>query len=239
MINGSEYFLAIGAGRGGTSLLAAMMDCHPNIIVGFERFAFDYLLGKKLGKETKDNLKERLLAFDHACKSEADRSDEIWGNKITTEQIEVLNECVSHKEEVLSNFVKTVVKKQKVVFILRDGRYCVQSKINRTGQDYQIALNRWKYSVEVLNYFKTKNVDLHALRYEDLLLNPEDELTQVCEFLGCEFDIKMLEGPQNRKMPDMYLGNTLRQVPTISEEQERWTLDMKKELKQLGYLYEN
>jgi len=57
--------------------------------------------------------------------------------------------------------------------------------------------------------------------------------------LGKEYDDAMLKGPASPKMPGIYSGKTLRQVPPLNDEQKQWTADMKEELQYLGYLDEN
>ncbi|WP_417609703.1 sulfotransferase family protein [Owenweeksia hongkongensis] len=235
-----EYFLLIGAGRGGTSLLASMIDYHPKVKVGFERFAFDFLLGEKLESEDKNDINSRLEAFKKSCKEEAVLSKALWGNKITTEQILALEDCqnIPLNGSILE-FTRKVVRSQKVIFIVRDGRHCILSKMKRTGQGYERALQRWKYSTKVLNEFSKQGVNLHLCRYEDLLQNPEGELSRICEFLGVQFERDMLKGPSNSMMPEMYAGKGLRPVSELTEEQKLWTKDIKEELEQLGYLNDN
>ena len=63
---GSSSFslLVLGAGRSGTSLLAAMLDQHPGIEMGLELFANDTLRGKGL-PITEFNLVARWI--EHAA----------------------------------------------------------------------------------------------------------------------------------------------------------------------------
>ena len=235
----SEYFLLIGAGRGGTSLLASMLDYHPKLQVGFERFAFDYLLGEELGGARKNDLNYRLETFDKSCREEAGISKNWWGNKITTEQILALEGCTNIPlNGSISEFITKVIRTRKVVFIVRDGRHCIFSKMKRTNQNYETALMRWKYSIKVLNELSKQGVNLHLCRYEDLLQSPEVELSKVVEFLGFRFDSNMLRGPSNTMMPEMYAGDGLRPISALTEEQKSWTKDILDELIQLKYLDE-
>ena len=232
--------MLIGAGRGGTSLLASMLDYHPSISVGFERFAFDFLLGEKLAKEVHGDIEGRLSAFDEACKQEAVKGESYWGNKITTEQIMALVNCDGASwDSVPERFVSEVVRNQRVVFIVRDGRYCVQSKMERAGLSYEEALARWKDSVWLLNSFKEAGVKIHECRYEDLLKSPDLVLTGICRFLGQSFDPAMLKGTANPMMPEIYAGKELRPIQELTDTQRSWTNDMLTELKQLKYIDED
>ena len=88
----SFHFLVIGAGRGGTSLLAGLLDQHPRLEVGFEKFSVKYLMGRSLrlrafGRRQR-LLADRTGAFRRACLAESQRFPGLlWGNKITTEQL--------------------------------------------------------------------------------------------------------------------------------------------------------
>lgn len=235
------YFLVIGAGRGGTSLLTAMLDYNSGLEVALERFAFDFLLGQKMPPDKVKLLEKRLLYFQKACQQEANQSSHYWGNKITTEQITALEECQNTSwPEYLDSFIMEAIGQKRVVYIVRDGRSCVQSKIKRTGQTYEVAVARWKMSVAILDHLKMRNVDLHLCRYEDLIENPEEVLMGVCKFLHVKFEEDMLKGPQNPLMPKMYTGDSIRRQPeTETNWPEQWTKDMQPELQKLGYLNEH
>jgi len=163
-----------------------MIDFHPGIQVGFERFAIDFLLGEKIPQDKKKDLDIRLKLFDESCVDEASKNgDRLWGNKITTEQISALDECVvESNENVGLHFLQKVIKSQKLIYIVRDGRHCVQSKMKRTDQSYEEALARWKYSVELLRDFEESKANMHLCKYEDLLKDPEHELAKICSFFG-------------------------------------------------------
>lgn len=236
ILNKREYFLVIGAGRGGTSLLASMIDSHPSIQVGFERFAVDFLLAKNIPGAKGKSAVSRLNMFDKACLNELLKGDRLWGNKITTEQIAALKECGGDTDGL---FINNLVKSRKVVFVVRDGRYCVASKMKRAGNSYHEAVQKWKYSIALYKEFKRSSANVHLCRYEDLLSSPETELRKICDFLEKEYSELMLNGPSNPKMPDMYSGVKLRPLSPLSEEQLEWTVDMREELKFLGYLNGN
>lgn len=217
--------------------MASMLDYNPQLQVGMERFAFDYLLGEKLDKDKSDSLVERINAFDWACQLEAKQSKNKWGNKITTEQIAALgNTLNSDWPTYIDVFSSKVIRNRKVLFIVRDGRACVSSKIKRTGQSYEEALSRWKLSILLLNHLQEKNLNLHICKYEDLVTQPEKVLTLAAEFLGVQFHSAMLEGPKNPNMPKIYKGEALRAINVEEQWPEGWTADMKRELEQLGYL---
>ena len=205
----SFHFLVIGAGRGGTSLLAGLLDQHPRLEVGFEKFSVKYLMGRSLrlrafGRRQR-LLADRTGAFRRACLAESQKFPGLlWGNKITTEQLYGLEDHnrlnPGEAVDVVDYFFREGVSGVRVVFILRDGRSCVRSKVERTGQSVESACERWKFSVRVYRYLRERHDDHVAIRFEDLLQDPRKALQGVCDFLGVAFDERMLAGTQSRKM---------------------------------------
>ena len=202
-------FLVIGAGRGGTSLLAGLLDCHERLEVGFEMFSEGYLAGVALPAAGPDLFEARAGAFVRACVEEAARHpDRIFGNKITTEQLLGLEDHnvanPGAPVDVLDAFFNRQMKGRKIVFILRDGRTCVRSKVARTGQSVEQACARWKYSAEVYRFLSSRHENNVRIRFEDLVLRPEPTLAGVCAFLGVPYQASMLQGTRNSKLRPEY-----------------------------------
>src|SRR5688572_18317428 len=244
----TPFFLIVGAGRGGTSLLTGLLDIHSRLEVGFELFAIDYLMGSKKARASffASRRKERLIhervdSFRSACIAEAEKfPGRLWGNKITTEQIYGLEEHnrlnPGAEVDVLDFFFREGLPGVKVVFILRDGRTCVRSKMNRTGQAVELACDRWKFSVEAYRYLIERHPDHQTLKFEDLLEDPVAELSKVCDFLGVPFEPEMLEGTKSLKLPPEYRQDSFvkaKSAKSISD--EGWYPLIEEELRYCGY----
>jgi hypothetical protein len=202
-------FLVVGAGRGGTSLLAALLDHHGALEVGFERFAVDMLMGKKIRSDTRAIYRTRVDAFVGSCIREAGRfRNRNWGNKITTEQLFGLEDHNTANPDdpldVLDSFFNVDLKGIRVLFILRDGRTCVRSKMARTGQPLELACDRWLYSVAVYRFLKSRHHHSLCIKFEDLLQNPAAISTDICRFLGIGYRDSMLAGVGSNKMLPEY-----------------------------------
>ena len=184
-----------------------LLDSHDSLEVGLELFA-----GRLLGTEPVEcegkKLHQRAKAFLDGCQLEAAGfPGKIWGNKITTEQIAELSdgrENPAAQWEALDMFFNHYLLGVKVVYILRDGRTCVRSKVQRTGQSLKEACMRWNYSVEVYKFLKQHHRNHVMIRYEDLLKEPEDTLRSICSFLGVDFQPAMLQGTASQKIPSEY-----------------------------------
>jgi hypothetical protein len=239
---GEFGFLVVGAGRGGTSLLAGLLDCHPALEVGFEHASVATLMGAEVPGLDPGTFERRVDAFVDACRREAARHpDQRWGNKITTEQVHGLEDHNRANPaaplDVLDAFFNRRLAGVKVVFILRDGRSCVASKVRRTGQPLALACERWRYSVRCHDFFRERHPDNLRLRFEDLVARPEETLGGVCAYLGVPWRPEMLEGVRNHKMLPEYRSGGLdvskTRVPELPAEH---LADIAADLRRCGYL---
>ena len=210
-------FLIVGAGRGGTSLLMGLLDEHEMVEVGFELHAIDCLMGFDLSEtayQHRANLIDyRVSEFKKRCIEEAMSSpDKLWGNKITTEQIYGLHDHnVVNGSDVdeVTRFFQDYFAETKIIFIMRDGRTCVRSKLERTTQDLGHAISRWKYSVEMFRKLQRVHSQLLVVKYEDLVRDTTATLVSICDFLGIDYQEAMLKGVTNKKIPSQYQNSKI------------------------------
>lgn len=208
----SFELLIIGAGRGGTSLLAGLLDFHPMLEVGFEKHPRKNLIHGKVPPAPTAigaSIHDLARGFLADCIAESEKvPKQIWANKITTEQLQGLMDHnrpnPDDQMDAFEFFFHDVMKAIKVLFILRDGRTCVRSKMSRKGIPVAEACARWRFSVEVYRFLESSHSNRHLMRFEELLAEPRGVLTDVCEFIGIPFKEKMLEGTRNSKMRSEY-----------------------------------
>ena len=194
MLRDNFKFLIVGAGRGGTSLLAGLLDYHSGLEVGFELYSVAYLMGKELPYQGSGLFHKRARAFVSDCRQEANRYPGVlWGNKITTEQVFGLEDHnlanPESKIDVLHMFLN--------------------SKVQRTGQPIEEACKRWQFSVKCYRFFKTHHSNNICVRFEDILCHPQTTLTQICDFLAVPYQEEMLKGSANTKKLPEYRHNKL------------------------------
>lgn len=231
----SFEFLIVGAGRGGTSLLAGLLDAHPELEVGFEVDSTEHLMAR--GQKVPRPSVERASRFRARCDElGADSAVPRWGNKITTEQLRGLEDDERPPQDVLEHFFNDVFRDVHVVFVLRDGRSCVRSKMNRRGFDVASACDRWRYSVTVHDALVGRP-KTSILRFEDLVCDPKTTLTPVCESLGTSWSPLMLDGTASEKMRPEYRRSGLDQQASDVTEVPEGCLDLiADDLRRLGYL---
>ncbi|WP_290738948.1 sulfotransferase [Haliea sp.] len=192
LTDGTRFrFLIVGAGRSGTSLLTALLDQHSQLEVGFEVGSIAYLRGRALDDEPDRLFEQRSGAFLDCCLQSAAASEAaLWGNKVTTEQLAGLNKHNLYHVpplNVLDAFFNGTLAGLKVIYLLRDGRACVQSKLSRTPQGLEQACESWRYAVEVFEFLQTRPQTLF-LRFEELVADPQRELARVLDFLDLSFE---------------------------------------------------
>jgi hypothetical protein len=222
-------FFIIGRPRSGTTLLRALMDAHPNVIIPIE---YPFILN--LGKRYK-NVKN----WDHKT---IDRFLEdmklIWQFKISKIDIEALRndlytisgkndyltickavilncprvfekkdiQLVGDKNPGYSIYFKYLYKitgnKAKYLFLTRDYRDQFLS-LRKTIYDFPyiaIPTRRWKQAIKYFIKISKKQPGLfYTLRYEDLVTSPETELKKVTDFLSIGFDPNVLKFHEHKE----------------------------------------
>lgn len=174
------------------------MDSHPDMRVLFEQDAEEMLMRRVVGRSQDERMRVGAPAFYHACASHLAACDtRWWGNKITTEQLSGLQVPAQRfsidADALFTYFFDTVFADYALIFIQRDGRTCVRSKMARTDQDLEAACRRWEFGVAV-QHFLSGHPRAHCLHYEDLVAAPRRTLGHLCDFLELPFDAVMLEG---------------------------------------------
>lgn len=182
-------FQIIGAGRGGTSLMAGLIDAHPGCTVAFETHSLRHLI------DAARPASERIQAYLNACTEEALLTPaQIWGHKTTTEQIRALGPAG------VDDFLLRTAN-IPAIFIRRERDACVASKMKRANVPFDKAVAAWKFSIELMERLPEGSL---IVRFEDLVCGPELQLRRVCDFLGVEFMAQMLEGTASEKMLPEY-----------------------------------
>ena len=248
---GGFAFHLIGAGRGGTSLIAGLIDSHPDCEVCFEQLSTEFLMGRaptdaEAVQNSMIRASLRIRNFIEACETHAAKvPDKLWGHKTTTEHIGALGRPAAAdaskntEHHLMANCLNLFVSSLSgvpTIFIVRDGRTCVRSKVNRTAQPLDTAIERWKFSIRVLSAFRASHERLLVVKFEDLVVSPRQVLTQVCNFLNVAYKEEMLRGTTSPKMlPEYRSDNFDRSKLEFEDKGEQWVADLRGELELAGY----
>ncbi len=97
-----------------------------------------------------------------------------------------------HRFRLLHGLAPT---KTKAIFLSRDGRAIVASKLRRLEWEPERSANEWKrtnrYTIQMMRTLP-KSAYIHV-RYEELCKNPEDTIRRICTFAEIPFEEEMLK----------------------------------------------
>jgi sulfotransferase family protein len=212
----------VGCPRSGTTLLSVMLHAHPRIAmppetrfllpVYRERLTFGDLsvadnrrrLAERMtGKGTRfsdlrlrrKDVIEKIVAGPPTIGSAAgtvwrefarSRGKERWGEKRP-----------SYWRDI--GLIRRLFPDAQIVHLVRDGRSCVASlkKVTWWERGVAGAMASWTMADSELRRVERRLPadSYHRLRYEDLLADPRVQLSELCRFLGEDFDDAMLDYP--------------------------------------------
>ncbi len=210
-----KYFIIVGVGRSGTSLLMSMLNAHPAICMPPET----HFVGQYIVKRSYANLPDvvKILSKDFRfMRLNLDIDDvvrifvedkisfsvdrlylSILNTYASKKQVKIIGDKAPKNIEYLP-VLKKVCPTIKVIHIIRDPRDVYLSRKraewSKSRNDIlQLLAYRSQYSLG--RHFGPKLFGENYLEvyYEKLLSNPEAELDRICNLLGIRFDERMLK----------------------------------------------
>ncbi|XP_017276745.1 protein-tyrosine sulfotransferase 1 [Kryptolebias marmoratus] len=191
-----------GFPRSGTTLMRVMLDAHNAVRCGEETRVIPRLLAMR--STWSRSVKERMRL------DEAGVTDQVLDSAVRAFLLEII---VGHGEPAprLCNkdpftlkslsYLARIFPKAKFILMLRDGRATVHSMISRkvtiSGFDltsYRDCLTKWSSAVETMFTQCQAAGDSKCLpvQYEHLVLNPEQEMKKLLNFLELQWDPSVL-----------------------------------------------
>jgi len=215
------FVFIIGRPRSGTTLLATLLDAHPNIILPFECPVILNLY-PKYGK-IKNWKPHQIVAFLNDLKQL--RKFNHWNIDIEEirkkiyeygqiENFQTIIKCVYscfpsffRKEKILylgdknpiySLYFKKIFRifpEARYIHLLRDYRDNILSvkKLDFEAPLTSIIASRWKFANSIVHKMSIKYpTQFYTIRYENLIENPETEIKNINHFLGIEYQASVL-----------------------------------------------
>jgi hypothetical protein len=178
-----QHLLILGAPRSGTTLLTAMMGRHDEVALLVE---------------------EKRLAFTKVV------SKTVVGNKLCVpSQIEFEDKW----DERYARFSKYAIEKYlelpnfHAILIVRNGNDVVNSIMTREDKSLEVSSYYWTRAIEIMYELKRRLQSAAlVISYEGLLANPEGQMKRAAEFLGLDYQPKMLDGYKFNPIYPEYSG---------------------------------
>lgn len=215
-----KTFFISGVQRSGTTLLSFLLSNHSEVLLGSRAMTYRILT---LVKSYRENLSEQIQADRNQLLRKLIQQDKTellaeWldhENLATYESLRALvegsiqqqlqkaNKSVwGDKAPNLQHYLEHLfylLPHTKVIHIIRDGRAVASSMQNRTEKSLRLSAQEWvNGNVEALAAIQILGKEQFLIiRYEDLVTNTADVLQKVCQFIGLNFEVKMLDLSQH------------------------------------------
>lgn len=187
--NKSKLLLVIGCQRSGTTLLAAMLGRHSEINMLFESTTRDVfnLIGKKYNGNKllawrQIRIKSKSSKFGHLINRIVNLDFGI--KKHRHHKIRIFPTSSLSMQDYIDN-------KAVVITIVRDKQEIINSIITRTKMTKKQAETEYERASEQMEFLKKS---AYEVQFHDLVHNPISTLEGICQFLGLDFEDRMLEG---------------------------------------------
>jgi len=195
------FCLFVGHNKSGTSMLGSLLDAHPNVILadevgalehvsaGFKRDQIFQLLLKGSRRELMKGrvTARRLTPYSYLVPGQ-------YQGRFT--QLQVIGDGKAGsstqrfaKEPHLLEYLQTVMEgvDVKLIQVIRNPFDVISVMMVRGKRTFANSIYHYFTSCETLVKLRTGvNVSLHAVRYEEFVNHPEQNLTRLCDYLGIE-----------------------------------------------------
>ncbi|MPZ18419.1 MAG: hypothetical protein GEV06_10970 [Luteitalea sp.] len=208
----------IGLNRSGTTLLRLMLDAHSRIAIPNESHFFIRYYERRAALGDLGEPERRLALVQEIL---AERYVQLWDRKLTPSDID-LDRCTSLEETIRqlylayartfgkdlwgdktpeyateAHILNRLFPDARFIHLIRDGRDVALSIIQQKWgpNDFVTAVRSWAEDVtwtrKMLGMLPADRCV--ELRFEDLVAQPEAELRRLTDFIGVEFEEKMLQ----------------------------------------------
>jgi len=182
--------LVVGAPRSGTTLLAAMIGRHSEVA----------MLSEHLGFAVKDVI-SKPIAGNKLCipnHIEIHEKRSRWINLLSPQLFHSLHRYryFQYRPEGQASIMDYLQwGPLKIVGIVRDGNAVISSITERGGQSLDVAIYRWRRSIDILTELSEQlGDDLFLISFDQLVTRSENAMQAVAAFLDIPFESEMLQG---------------------------------------------
>ncbi len=205
-VSEAPIVIVCGCGRSGTTLLRVMLDSHPKVYSGPESLLFlpvpidtaDLAYKFELARSDLEAMREQagsrarfIDAFQGLLSRTYDKP--VWADK-TARNVHRLDYIWAH------------FPRARIIHVVRDPRDVVASLTThrkrklengrlvptRYHMPLELCVARWELAInDAFKHHGTAN--FYEVRYEDLVFEPENSISEVCRFVEVDYDNAMLD----------------------------------------------
>ncbi|MBN2757949.1 MAG: sulfotransferase [Bacteroidales bacterium] len=225
MNNKLSFFVIVGRGRSGTSMLSKILNSNSLFSIPGEFFfivnLFDKYHKKKIKTKVIKNFVDdiftekrfqikgfdRIKLEEYLIKKSPDNYRDLClftyenlSSQKGKENSRLLGDKNPHYAFFIPNIIK-IFNDVKFVYIVRDYRDNIISfkNVNFDMNNLYALAYRWNFfNKKIIKYQKLYPDKFLSIKYENIILNSESEIKRVCKFLNIDFEIDMLEFYKNK-----------------------------------------
>jgi len=199
------FVIFLGIGRSGTTLLGALLDAHPNMVIARQQNIFKYLYPFSFSRERIFRLLVKN-AFDQASggnpggggytyavagqfQGNSDRIEVIGDKSMAAQSVEWL----TARPELIERLIGTIKTRVKILHVIRNpfdtiARRSLRRRVSleKISREYFALSHQMRGLFTRIESNGTLQVGRIPLHLEDLIRSPEEELSKICESLGVQ-----------------------------------------------------
>lgn len=195
------HLLVLGAPRSGTTLLSAMLGCHPDIAILNDDLScaeFNLLAKRVRGNKlcVPNEIELTHSRFMKLCDTTVTRSQQFI-NRINRRIGKSTSVPRGPKSRLSIRGYEMVAQNLKIIGIIRSPADVVKSIVSRGRQTEKTANHRWKRSIEVLfelSQDRKPETELLIVQYDQLVTSPGPTIKRCLSALDCEYTGAVLDG---------------------------------------------
>lgn len=197
----------IGWARTGHSIIGALLDAHPNIIISNEEFVL-----KKFNNglyNTREQLFNRIIRVseinkrDHRPASEEyfQEIEDGYQGEIKDNKLRIIGDkkgggtsiMFRRDRQIIDKFQEFVQLPIKNIIVLRNPMDTIGTALTKRPTTFDRRLKSYNSVFNLLDQFLKKDYQTHIMKFEDLILNFDKTWCKLLNFLEITYDKHYLE----------------------------------------------
>jgi len=232
LLEGAKPLFVIGVPRSGTTMLARLLNSHPEIVQTYETAAF--LLLDSIVKNTKRGFEAGILYgkeysalwSDRLARSARGIIEDFYSDVLVEEgrtRLRYWGDKHPHHNACLP-FIERLYPNAHYIYLVRDPRDVACSIAEMNACEFAEAMDVWERMSRSYEAFGDAGAPkrLHLVRYEDIVMAYEETLETIFAWLDVEFSDEHRQAISELKATDFHKPQHLATKKFSDESMGRW-----------------